>query len=156
RIEITGFGKRHLAQLVFERTGRTLSPAQLTKLARLSGGNPLYAIELASTGDPDFRVPDTLAVSLRGRLGALSDAARSAGLTAATLGRVDEALIGDGLIELRNAGILEVRDGVAWFVHPLLASTILELHSAAERRAAHLALAAALDDPDERAIHLAR
>jgi len=159
RVEIRGLGKRHLAQLVFERTGWRLSPPQLAELARLSGGNPLYAVMLAATGDPDFRVPGTLGVALRSQLSALSADARAAGLVAATLGRVDEAVIGrlhdGGLTELRRAAILDVHDGVTWFAHPLLASTILEMHTAGERRDAHLALAATLDS-DERAIHLAR
>lgn len=135
-----------------------LTPSQLGKLATLSGGNPFYALELAATGDPDLAVPDTLAGALRVRLSALTGAARMAGLTVATLGRVDEPLIrrlhGDGLDELHAAGVLDDRLGTRWFAHPLLASTMLEMHSADERRAAHLALATALADRDERALHL--
>ena len=51
RIEIGGLGKRQLARIVFERTGRTLSPPQVQSLARLSGGSPYYALEIAATGD---------------------------------------------------------------------------------------------------------
>jgi DNA-binding CsgD family transcriptional regulator len=160
RIEIRGLDKRHLAHLVFERTGRTLSPPQLGKLAQLSGGNPFYALELVGTGDPELGVPETLAVAPRARLATLSDAARAAGLAAATLGRIDEAVIGrfygPGLADLRAAAIVDDRTGAAWFAHPLLASTLLDMHTPGERRAVHLALADALEDIDERAIHLAR
>ena len=128
RIELAGLDKRHLAQLVLERTGRTLSPPQLGKLAELSDGNPFYALELAATGDSELRVPKTLAAALRTRLSALPETARRAGLTVATLGRVDEAVIrrlhGAGLDELRAAGVVDERSGALWFAHPLLASTL--------------------------------
>ena len=42
------------------------------------------------------------------------------------------------------------------FSHPLLASTLLEMHTSVERRAVHASLARVLDDPDERALHLGR
>ena len=156
RIEITGLGKRHLAQLVLDRTGRTLSPPQLGKLAQLSGGNPFYALELAATGDPDLRLPETLAVTLRARLEALSDTARAAGLAAALLGRVDGRVVGPGVDELRAAGIVENRATGPWFAHPLFASTLVEMHTEQEQRAVHLALAHVLEDIDERALHLGR
>ncbi len=161
RIEIAGLDKRHLAQLVLDRAGRALSPPQLEKLARLSGGNPYYALEIAASADGELRVPETLAATLRGRLASLSDDARAVGLAAATLGRVDATVIGrvhgTGLDELRRTGTLDVRTGDTWFAHPLLASTLLDMHTAEERRGAHLALAEALlDDPDERALHLGR
>ena len=43
-----------------------------------------------------------------------------------------------------------------WFAHPLLASTLIDLHTDAERRFIHARLASMLDDPDEQAMHLAR
>ena len=155
RIDLDGLGKAHLAQLVSERTGRALTPPQLDRLARLSAGNPYYALELAAAGDTELAVPESLAAVLRTRLQSLSGAARAAGLSAATLGRF-EAGIDDqgGLDELRAAGVVVVRAGSMSFAHPLLASTLLDMHTTEERRAAHLALADALDDPDERALHL--
>lgn len=160
RMEIGGLGKRHLAQLVFGRTGRILTPPQLGRLAQLSGGSPYYALELASTGDPDLPVPRSLAVALRGRLENLSAEARAAGLAAATLGRFDRVVTGGahgtGIEELRSQQIVDVRSGNLWFAHPLLASTLIEMHTLEERRSAHLALADALDDPDERALHRGR
>jgi DNA-binding CsgD family transcriptional regulator len=160
RIELTGLESRHLAQLVLERTGRALSPAQLRELARLSGGNPFYALELAATGEAQLAAPESLAAALRIRLSALRDDTRRTALTVATLGRVDEPVIrrlhGPGLDELRSAGLVDDVHGALWFVHPLLASTVLEMYTDDERRAVHLALATALEDPDERALHLGR
>ena len=159
RIEIGGLDKRHLAELVLDRTGRTLTAAQLERLSQLSGGSPYYALELAATGDPELRVPETLTVKLRARLATLSEAARAVALTAATLGRFDDGVIGSlhgRLDELRTAAIVDDRGGSRWFAHPLLASTLLEMHAPEERRVVHLALAGALDNPDERALHLGR
>ena len=160
RIEVGGLGQRHLAQLVFERTGRTFTAPQLGRLAKLSGGSPYYALELASTGDPELPVPKSLAVALRARLDRLSPVARAAGMAAATLGRVDRVVTrgehAGGLEELRAEGIVDVRSGELWFVHPLLASSLIEMHTLEERRVAHLALAGIVDDPDERALHLGR
>jgi DNA-binding CsgD family transcriptional regulator/KaiC/GvpD/RAD55 family RecA-like ATPase len=160
RIEIGGLDKRHLAELVHERTGRTLSPALLERLSALSGGSPYYALELVASGDPELRVPTTLAFALRSRLDRLSDGARAVGLTAATLGRFDDAVIESRyrpeLVELRAAEIVDERTGDLRFAHPLLASTLLEMHTLGERRAVHLVLADVLEDPDERALHLGR
>jgi DNA-binding CsgD family transcriptional regulator len=157
RVELGRLTKRHLAELVFERTGRTLSPPQLQRLANLSDGSPYYALELAAGDGLDGGVPETLAGALRVRLAGLSDAARTAGLTAAALGRFDAKVLGSDartvLDELRAAGVVD-RLADARFAHPLLASTLLEIHTAEERRLAHLALANILDDLDERAVHL--
>ena len=154
RIDLDGLGKAHLAHLVFERTGRSLTPPQLDRLARLSAGNPYYALELAAGGDPELAVPESLAAVLRTRLQSLSGTARATGLSAATLGRFEAGIDAQGLDELRAAGVVAVRSGSVSFAHPLLASTLLDMHTSEERRAAHLALADALDDPDERALHL--
>jgi DNA-binding CsgD family transcriptional regulator len=160
RIEVGGLPKRHLARVVFERTGRTLSPPQLGRIAQLSAGSPYAALELAAAGGSKGRVPETLAVALRARLQRVSDAARAVGLAAATLGRFDDTVTGADrgaeVLELRAAGIVDERFGPVWFSHPLLASTLLEMHTSEERRSVHLALASALNDRDERALHLGR
>ncbi len=160
RVELGGLTKRHLAQLVLDRTGRALTPSQLGRLVELSRGNPFYALELAATGDPALPVPESLAGALRARLSTLSPSARAVGLTAGTLGRFDESLHTSihprGLRELRDAAVAVIRGGTPSFAHPLLASTLLDMHTTAERRAVHRSLAAALSDPDERALHLGR
>ncbi len=159
RIEIRGLGDRHLAQLVFDRTGRTLSPPQLRRLVELSGGSPYYALELAETGDAGLDVPENLVAALRVRLGTLTDEARTAAVAAAVLGRFDEVIGAShraGLAELLGCGIVDRRSGKLRFAHPLLASTVLEMHTTAERRMVHLWLTGVLEDPDERALHLGR
>jgi len=154
RIDLEGLEKAHVAQLVFERTGRALTPPQVDRLTRLSAGNPYYALELAAGDDPELPVPESLAAVLRTRLAGLSARARATGLRAATLGRFETGDDPEGLGELRSAGVVIVRSGMASFAHPLLASTLLDVHTLDERRAVHLELADAVDDPDERALHL--
>lgn len=154
RLDLGGLGKAHLTQLVFERTGRTLTPPQVDRLVRLSAGNPYYALELTAAGDAELAVPESLAAVLRTRLSRLSPGARATGLRAATLGRFEPSADPQHVDELRSADVVVVRDGAVSFTHPLLASTLLDMHTVAERRAAHLALADAIDDPDERALHL--
>jgi DNA-binding CsgD family transcriptional regulator len=160
RIDLESLDERSLARIVFERTGRPLTPHQLHRLVELSGGNPFFALELATTGGHGSALPEGRSATLRARLASLSDEARSVGLTAAVLGRFDESVpggvAGRGLDELRRTGVVVVRSGVPVFAHPLLASTLLDMHTAAERRAVHRSLAAVVDDPDERALHLGR
>jgi DNA-binding CsgD family transcriptional regulator len=160
QVEIVGLGERELAALVLTRLGIALSPIQLRRLVELSGGNPLYALELAAVKDPEGEMPESLGAALGARLSSLSPIARGAGLVAAILGRIDDPLIErlhrGGLDELWSTGVLHERRGDTWFAHPLLASVLIGLHSPGERRAVHLSLAASLDDPDERALHLGR
>ena len=154
RLDLAGLEKPHLAELVFERTGRALTPPQVDRLARLSAGNPYYALELAASDDPELGVPESLAAVLRTRLSGLSAEGRATGLRAATLGRFEPGIDAHGVDELRAAGVVVVRSGAFSFAHPLLASTLLDMHTIDERRGVHLALADAVDDPDERALHL--
>lgn len=160
RLDLTGLDERHLAELVFGRSGRTLTPLQLARIADLSRGNPYYALELATSSDPGDTLPESLAGALRARLATLSPTARAVALTAAALGRFDERLHSTvhrrGLDELRATSVVVIREGVPTFAHPLLASTLLAMHTNVERRAVHASLARALTDPDERALHLGR
>ncbi len=160
RIEIEGLGNRHLSEFLFLRTGRPLSPPQLRRLLELSRGNPYYALELALAEEPGGRVPGNLAAALRSRLAMLTDTQRTTAAVAATLGRFDPDVLDvthrGEIAELRRSGIVDDRSGELRFAHPLLASTVLDLHTAEERRAVHLWLANVLDDPDERAIHVGR
>ena len=58
--------------------------------------------------------------------------------------------------ELWASGIVCQRPGGPWFAHPLLASVLLDMSPSPEVLAVHLSLATALEDPDERALHLGR
>ncbi len=157
RLDIAGLGERDLARLVFERTGRSLTPPQ----APAPGGSLRREPVLRARARVDGRPGAARAREPRRDSSALDcptcRATRArAGLTAATLGRFDGSMRDAGVDELRAAGVVEIHSGTLRFSHPLLASTLLEMHTVEERRAVHLSVAAALDDPDERALHLAR
>ena len=65
----------------------------------------------------------------------------------------------DELEEAEDAGLVVIREGRYTFTHPLVRAAIYEAASPAERRAAHRAVAEALDGHDRyrahRAHHLA-
>ena len=147
--------------------------AALEQLHAASGGNPFFALEIArsllqrelplSPGRP-LPVPDNLRLLVSERLAGLSPSARDVALVVSVLPRATVELAqtaagGHGSIadleEAIDAGVLEVDGDRVRFAHPLLASVLYANAAAGERRRLHARLAAALDDPEERAGHLA-
>jgi hypothetical protein len=161
-------GAIHL--LLQRRLGRAFARPTLVRLYETSGGNPFYALELAhalpsagATVDPTepLPVPEALERLVGARLGGLGDATREALLLTASHGRPSLALLRAAGIS-RNAlepalaaGLVELSDGVLRFTHPLLASILYQQTPEEERRKAHGRVAAIVDDPVERAPHLA-
>lgn len=141
----------------------------LLRLHEASGGNPFYALELARarTLDPTrdltapLAVPPSLERLVAARLDALDAPTRRALFFIAAHGRIQVGLlrrlgVPDRVLEpALTANVVETAHGVVSFTHPLLASVIYQGTSSAERRAAHLQLATALDDPVDRGRHLA-
>ncbi|GIG66543.1 AAA family ATPase [Phytomonospora endophytica] len=136
-----------------------------------SGGNPMYAIELAralgrgpapAEHEP-LPVPDRLRDLLARRLDGLGDDTRRALVYAALVSRPTlglliraEALPADGLHAAETARIITATDdGDIAFLHPLLRELVTSDAGCASRRAAHAELAAVVDDPVERARHRA-
>ena len=115
RIEIGGLGKRHLARARLRANRADARRRHSSGASReLSGGSPYYALELAATGDPELALPETLAAALRARLATLSDAARAAGSTAATLGastRRHRRVHGAGSTSCVRPAIVDERSG---------------------------------------------
>ena len=133
----------------------------------MSGGNPFYALELARAMGADrdpthpLRVPATLDGLVRARLDGLPPATREALVLAAAVGRPSQELL---------AG-LDVTEPV---LEPAFATHVIERENgtlasrtrcsrrrstrgvpADDRRRAHGRLAAVVDDPLDRARHLA-
>jgi DNA-binding CsgD family transcriptional regulator len=132
---------------------------------RTAGGNPFFAIQLADAvatrgGIPgeDFALPETLSAAVRERLAPLSAAGKRALLDVAMLAQPTPALVEaeDGVTEALEAHVLELDGDRLRFTHPLLASAVLANASPADRRKAHCRLAAIVEDPEERALHLGR
>ena len=142
----------------------------LEHLQRVSGGNPLYALELARelvlraeplrASDP-LPIPQSLHQLITGRLERMPQRTRDALAVAAALARptttVVEACIGSD-VDLEpavHAGVARPRAGVIEFAHPLFASVLYSGLDEPARRRIHRRLADLVDDLEERAQHLA-
>lgn len=153
-----------LGTLIRRHQGTALSSARLKALRRTSGGNPLFALELArhaSREGWDGR-PPTLPAMMTERLQALEPSVRSAvTLAASALHPTCELLVRAGAAEAElakavSAGILVPDGDRLVFTHPLLATAADGLLIDSERRRAHARLAGASADPVERGHHIAR
>lgn len=135
-----------------------------------SGGNPMYALELARALGPTapadhepLPVPDRLRALLAKRVTGLDDATRTALLYAALVARPNLALLiragvlpPDGLRAAERAQVVTTNDaGDVRFPHPLLRELVAADAGNAARRETHAALAALVDEPVERARHRA-
>jgi DNA-binding CsgD family transcriptional regulator len=157
-------------RLLHVRLGTKFMRPTLLQIERTSGGNPFYALEVARAVlarreplDPNEQlpVPDDLRQLVRARLGGLSQAAREALLTAAALARPSEDVVstavGDPgwLAEALAADVVECTGPNIRFTHPLLPSVLLSDAPLSALRDVHTRLAAIIEDPEERARHLA-
>lgn len=154
-------------QLLQARLGRPFARPTLLRVHEASGGNPFYALELArvlsSDVDPTqpLRVPETLEGLVRARLDELPAATRQALRLASALGRprtqlvFDAGITEDVLEPALTARVVERSDDVIRFTHPLLASVLYQSMSANERRRTHARVAELVEDPLDRARHLA-
>jgi DNA-binding CsgD family transcriptional regulator len=162
-----------LHHLLRDRLGLELARPELVRLREVTGGNPLYALELGRellrTGRRPaaggmLPVPESLSALLGARLARLPEAG-DALLLAAALARPSVEVIvaaqgerAPALQALEAAlreGVIEVEDSRVRFAHPLLASVCYQQAPIWRRRAAHRALAAVVGESEERAHHLA-
>ena len=159
-----------LHRLLSDRLDVVMSRPKLRRLRELSGGNPLFALELgravqrgAIRLEAAEHLPGTLAAVVRDRLMLLPPDTRLAllavsALSHPTLELVRHAVGGDAADRLTpaiEAHIVELDREHIRFTHPLLASGIYTEASTAQRRALHRRLAELLSDPEEHARHLA-
>jgi DNA-binding CsgD family transcriptional regulator len=178
-LRVAGLDSGAAATLIEETLGRAVEPGVATAIHRSTGGNPLALVELPArlsdgqlTGAEPLAGPlpltDELERAFAGRLEDLPEETRRALCVLAAAGsdalpgplRALAALALDprALGPAEDAGLLAV-DGRAFaFRHPLLRSVAYYGRPVAERRAAHAALAEALDasgEADRRAWQLA-
>ncbi|MGW2698664.1 AAA family ATPase [Streptomyces sp. NPDC001340] len=145
--------------------GPGLSGALVREIHRVSGGNPLYAGELARSlrGRPlppygPLPVPDSLRGLVLERVRRLPPDTRKRLLlvSAAVRPRAQDLGGRDAWDSARAAGVVELdEDGVVRFTHPLLAAAVYDEAGDEERRGAHAELARTVTDPVERGRHLA-
>ncbi len=158
--------------VVIERhVGISLTRPVLTRVHQVSGGNPLYAVEIARAlsaasmtpaANEPLPIPTTLTALVHRRLGRLTAATREMLLVVASLARptmrLVEAAVGNSTAaaveRAVRAGVLVVdRDNVE-FTHPLLASGVYADASRTRRMEVHRRLAEIVADEEERARHL--
>ncbi|MFD6021570.1 AAA family ATPase [Streptomyces sp. NPDC060286] len=147
-----------------------------TQILQQAAGNPLALIELSralargrtGTGQDGgaalpltARLENLFAADLPGlpeatRQALLLVAAAGAGQLADLLRAAPALDVVEALAPAERVGLVRIEDGHVLLRHPLVRSAVYQAASFAERRQAHLALAAALaEEPDRRAWHLA-
>ena len=158
--------------LLEARVKRTISQPLLRRIHQGAGGNPLYALAIATeletrhaSGDRtgDLPIARTLAEAIELRLGQLDPHASAAMLAIAALSHPTLALLQAAIPDFalsdlesaERAGVIEVSGSRLRFTHPLLASTHYSNTPVSQRRELHRRLAAVIDDEEERAQHIA-
>jgi DNA-binding CsgD family transcriptional regulator len=154
------------------RLGADLSRAVARRTYEASGGNPLFALEIARAIErrnvplraaDALPVPPSIGAAMRERLTALPARSLAACEVVAALQRPSRALVvqvlGDdgaaGLDDALDAGVLTFDDGQLRFAHPLLRSTLYADLPAHRRHALHAGVAAVAETLEERAWHRA-
>ena len=162
-----------IRELLATRTALSPGRSLLLRLHEMSGGNPLFALELAARihadvppGLPDTSdVPDSLRRLVLGRAAVLPRGPRDVLLVSSLSAEPvlpvicaaarDPATAHADLEVGIQAGLLATADGEVVFVHPLIRSVVAREAPAADRRAVHRRLAAVVRGPEARARHLA-
>jgi DNA-binding CsgD family transcriptional regulator len=165
RLELGPLSVASLQRVIAERTGKSFPRPTLVRIAQVSGGNPLYALEiaqlLAKEGEHEYGaalpVPADLQELVVRRLAALPAPTRAALLRVAALARPTVELVDvEALAPAEEAGLVRVGlQGRIEFTHPLFASAVYTSAPRAQRREAHAALAQTIGDAEQRAHHLA-
>ena len=162
-----------LIPLLERRAGGVVPRFVATEVYRATGGNPLFALEIAAAlarrralpviGEP-LPVPIELSRLMGERLIALDASVREMLLVASTVARPTVTLLRDvgcsavmeDLGAAAAAGVAHVgADGVVVFSHPLMRSVVYAEASLAQRMSVHERVVGAVDDPVERAWHVA-
>ena len=171
-IELGPFSLGALGELLRTRAGVVLPRPTLFRIWETSGGNPFFALELASAVqrrggrvDPGDELPiptnlDELVHARVDRLGGPGlEVARVVAALANPTVRLVEAAAGrraeTGVREAIEARILEVDGERLRFTHPLLRSAVSSRATPANRRSLHTRLAEVAPSTEERARHLA-
>ena len=164
RLSLRPLSAAALHGIITSRVGLPLRRPLVVRIAQLSGGNPFYALEIATMlardGIPTGRelpVPDDVRALVAKRIRALPAATREALLRTAiaahpSVDMVDVAALGPAE-EIDLVRIAD--DGRIHFTHPLYASAVHASTPLVRRRQAHGDLAGSVSSPEERARHLA-
>lgn len=170
RVGVGPLSEEAIGRLVRARLGAEVLASVLLEVPLASGGNPLFALEIARAtvqGRPEgsgatLLLPASLKAQVGSRLAAMSPEAQGLALAAASLSRPTVTLAlraadaDDGVLaEAVRADILEIDGQTLRFTHPLYASVAYAGAAAEDRSRIHGRLGDLVSDPEERARHLA-
>jgi DNA-binding CsgD family transcriptional regulator len=167
RIELSGLSTAGLARLLEGRLGTKPYRSTLVRIARATGGNPLYALEVARFLAPDadpvhpLPVPSSLRDIVAHRLRALPSSAAQATLASFALARPTREMVAavcgsaEGLLMAVDTGVLEVQGANVSLAHPLVGSILYSELRDADRQQLHRRLATVAPSEEERVRHLA-
>lgn len=162
-----------IERVILETVGERFPRTTLLRVHEMSGGNPFFAQEIALAllrrGDEvgtggRLPIPDRLQELIEHRLEGLPGETVKAleivsAMSSPTLETV-AAAIAPSAIDARldpaiENGVASIAGDRVGFTHPLLASAVYQRTPSARRREHHARLASILNDPEERARHLA-
>lgn len=173
RVHVGPLSLGAIREILGTRLGATPGRSFLVQLHEISGGNPLFALEMAKRdcsviprelfGSHD--APESLRRLASARIAALPAAARDVLLicalatdtslpvicAAASSPAAAQADLEEGI----RSGIVAINDGEVTFAHPVIRSVIVGEARPADRRAAHRRLAAVVHSSEACARHLA-
>jgi DNA-binding CsgD family transcriptional regulator len=168
RVSMSGLSPAGLHHLLIDHDVPASSRPDLIRIHELSRGNPLHAIDLArylrdhgSLDDHQLATSaqDAVVVRLDGLSADAIETARAVALMALPTTRRIRSVIGprsiDALAELERHLVLRSSGDSVDFVHPLLREALLGGLGRMERRALHMRIAGASDDPEHSALHRA-
>jgi DNA-binding CsgD family transcriptional regulator len=170
RIPVGSLSAGALHEVIRIHAGRTLPRPVLLRIHELTGGNPFYALEIVRSLPPHeppsgFQIPPSVEALTTGRLGRLQGPVRRILEPAALLRdptvSLLEALsteprqVGQRLDRAVAAGVIEVSVDRIRFTHPLLAEAMATMIGPRRRIQLHAELAQRVEDPEQRARHLA-
>lgn len=158
-----------IGRLLQARLGVTFSRATSRRVYERSGGNPLFALELARVvidrggrvdAADDLPLPAAVESALADRLNSLTPAVRRV-LLAAELGgavpaiELDQVAAADAVDDAVAAGVVTVTGGRVRPAHPLLGAAAKAAAPGSELREMHARMAEAALDAEHAARHLA-
>ena len=171
RLRVAPLSLGGVHELLVSRLGLDTSRPTLVRLHALTRGNPFFALEIGReliasgdepSSDEPLPVPGSIRELVRVHLERLSTRTRVATLAVAALARPTRSILSRfdehadaALDEAMAAGVLQLVGDRVRFAHPLFASIHYEQAPLVERRQTHARLSTIVDDPEERARHLA-
>jgi DNA-binding CsgD family transcriptional regulator/Cdc6-like AAA superfamily ATPase len=174
RLTLGPLERTQLDELLRSRIDWESPPSVLVDVHRISGGNPLFALEIAEAharrarrglASRPLAVPATLRGLVRDRLSVIPESAMDTLLAVAALSQPSVAAVAAAVGSDERAerdiataverGVLEVAGDRLAFAHPLIASILYSEATLQARQSMHRRLAAIAPDPEERARHLA-